>query len=308
MKTYTKVFLTFVVALIFNACSGGFLTRQVDLDGSAWVLKAISNDAVIIGNPPTLEFKDDQIVGNGSCNTYSGSYQVKGETISFGPLARTEMYCLKPEGVMDQEQTYLGILEVAQRFDVVEGTLTIYSDSGKTLIFQTQDSIGVATSPTLVVHASQEPPTITPGPVDPPVGFKEYQDSVVGVSIYVPENWIVTGVVDGEYAIIQSYPEDKYVGGEGREPGDTKCDLNIHPTGTRAEELVQQWHSDSMTTIVSEDEFILHSGLTGKRFVIDSMGRATTFITELNQRIVTFTCFGDFTMVDEIAVTLKVSE
>ena len=115
-------------------------------------------------------------------------------------------------------------------------------------------------------------------------------------------------MVDGEYAIFQSYPEDKYVGGEGRDPGDTKCDLNIRPAGTHAEELVQQWQSDSMTTIVSEEEFTLQSGLTGQRFVIDSMGRATVFITELNQRVVILTCFGDFALVDEIAVTLKTSE
>jgi hypothetical protein len=71
-------------------------------------------------------------------------------------------------------------------------------------------------------------------------------------------------MVDGEYAIFQSYPEDKYVGGEGREPGDTKCDLSIRPIGTRAEELIQQWQADSMTTIVSEEELILQSSLTVK--------------------------------------------
>ena len=42
--------------------------------------------------------------------------------------------------------------------------------------------------------------------------------------------------------------------------------------------------------------------------MIDSMGQATVFITELNQRAVILTCFGDFTLVDEIAVTLNISE
>jgi heat shock protein HslJ len=316
MKTHTKIFLILIVTLIFSACSGSLPTNQVDLDGSAWVLTAINNDTTIIGNTPTLEFEGDMVSGNAGCNTYSGSYQVKGETISFGPLARTEMYCMEPEGVMDQEQTYLEILEAAQRFELTENILTIYSDSEETLTFQARSSVSVAKNPSSVEQSNQEPSTITPEPVnptpiqniDPPAGFKEYQDTVTGISIYIPENWTVTGVVDGEYAIFQSYPEDKYIGGEGREPGDTKCDLNIRPTGTRAEELVQQWQADSMTTIVSEDEFILQSGLTGQRFVIDSMGRATVFITELNQRVVILTCFGDFALVDEIAVTLKTSE
>jgi hypothetical protein len=38
------------------------------------------------------------------------------------------------------------------------------------------------------------------------------------------------------------------------------------------------------------------------------MGRAAVFITELDQRVVLLTCFGDFTLVDEIAATLKTSE
>jgi heat shock protein HslJ len=308
MKSNITILPIVIVAIILSACSFGLSSSQVGLDGSAWVLTTINNDTTIIGNSPTLEFESDMVSGNASCNLYSGSYRVDGDAISFGLLARTEMYCMEPENVMDQEQTYLEILGAAQRFELVENVLIISSGSGRTLTFQERSSISVATSPLPAEQSNQEPPTITAMPADPPAGFKEYQDPVTGISIYIPENWTVTGVIDGEYAIFQSYPEDKYVGGEGRDPGDTKCDLNIRPLGTRAEELVRQWQSDSMTTIVSEDEFILHSGLKGQRFVIDSMGRATVFITELNKRVVLLTCFGDFTLVDEIAVTLNISE
>jgi hypothetical protein len=48
--------------------------------------------------------------------------------------------------------------------------------------------------------------------------------------------------------------------------------------------------------------------LNGQRFVIDSMGRAIVFITEINQRVVLLTCFGDFSSVDEIAATLQAAE
>jgi hypothetical protein len=142
----------------------------------------------------------------------------------------------------------------------------------------------------------------------PPGGFNPYQDPGTGISIYIPEDWIVTGIIAGEYAILQSYPEDNYIGGEGREEGDTKCDLNIRPEGDQVDDLIAQWQSDAMTTIVSEEKFSFQSGSTGQRFVIDSMGRATVFITELNQRVVLLTCFGDFTHVDEIAATLQAVE
>jgi len=309
MKTLTKAFLIFILTFLLSACKGGLPSNKIKLDGSAWVLSAFDNETAIIGNPPTLEFRGNQVVGNASCNTFGGSYQIQGETISFGALARTEMYCMDPKGVMDQEQTYLEILEAAQRLELVDDILTIYSDSGKTLTFQTRNLVSVATNLPSTESPNQDLPTITPIPnFEPPAGFKEYRDTVAGISIYIPENWRITGVIDGEYAIFQSYPEDKYVGGEGRDPGDTKCDLNIRPTGTNMAELIQQWQTNPRTTIVSEDEFILQSGLKGQRFVIDSMGQATAVITELNQRVVILTCFGNFTLVDEIAVTLKASE
>lgn len=316
MKTHMKIFFSLIVMSTFSACSGCSFSSQGGLDGSAWVLTTINSDTAMIENIPTLEFEGEMVSGNASCNTYRSSYQIKGESISFGPIARTEMYCMEPEGVMDQEQTYLDILGAVQRFELKDDRLTLYSDSEKTLTFQSQNSISVATSPPLVEQSNQELSTITPEPVDstpvrnvdPPTGFKEYQDSVAGVSVYIPENWTVTGVIDGEYAILQSYPEDKYVGGEGRDPGDTKCDLNIRPTGTKAAEIIQQWQADSMTIIVSDEEFILQSGVGGRRFVIDNMGRAAVFVTELNQRVVLLTCFGDFTLVDEIAITLKAIE
>lgn len=152
-----------------------------------------------------------------------------------------------------------------------------------------------------------QPPTETPV-VEPPVGFIEYQDSEVGVSIYIPGSWTVTGVIAGQYAIFSSYPEDKYVGGGKRESGDTKCDLNIRPQGISADDLIQQWKSNDMTTILSEQEIILSSGEPGFRFELNNMGRANALITKINGRVVVMTCFGDFTLFDEIAVTLRTSE
>ncbi len=48
-------------------------------------------------------------------------------------------------------------------------------------------------------------PTISPA-IEPPPGFKRYQDSVVGVSVFVPESWVVTEVDPGRLAILQAAP------------------------------------------------------------------------------------------------------
>ena len=167
----------------------------------------------------------------------------------------------------------------------------------------TQEPLLAQPSPTPAI----QPPTETP--VDePPVGFIEYQDSEVGVSIYIPGSWKVTGVIVGQYAIFSSYPEDKYVGGGMRESGDTKCDLNIRPQGEGADDLIQQWKSNDMTTILSEQEINLSSGQPGFRFELNNMGRANALITGINGRVIVLTCFGDFTQFDEITVTLKAIE
>jgi len=146
----------------------------------------------------------------------------------------------------------------------------------------------------------------TPSPTfEPPIGYKEYRDSVAGVSIYIPENWTVTGVIPGQYAIFQSYPDDKYTGGEARESSDTKCDLNIHPIKTRMTDLIQQWEADSSTIIISDQEIILKSGLIGRQVIRESMGSSVSLVTEINRRAISLTCFGDFTPVDDIAQTLS---
>jgi hypothetical protein len=190
--------------------------------------------------------------------------------------------------------------------------LTLYDEAKPILVFEVQSDDPMPTESTI---APEDPVSVvvtaapTPSPVfEPPEGFNRYQDPVTDISVYIPENWIVTGIVEGEYAILQSYPEDKYVGGERREPGDTKCDLSVRPVGATMDEMISQWRSNEMTTIVSEELFEFSSGLVGKRFEIDNMGRATVFITEINQRVVLLTCFGDFSFVDDIAATLGVLE
>jgi heat shock protein HslJ len=297
---------------MLSACAGISPTGQPDLEGTTWVLTAFNQNRPIEGTQPTITFEDGQVSGNAGCNSYGGSYQVKEDAISFDALFWTEMACMEPEGVMEQELAYLEVLGAAQRFELVGGVLTIFAGPQQTLTFETQQDNPAPPTPTLEQTSPISPtptaellePTPTQ-PIEPPAGFKEYQDAVVRVSVYIPESWVVTGVIEGQYAIFQSYPEDKYVGGGAREPGDTKCDLNIRPPGTSADGLIQQWESNELTTIVSDEEFVLQSGLIGQRFIIESMGRSVALVTEINNRAVVLNCFGSPEPFDEIASTLN---
>ena len=131
---------------------------------------------------------------------------------------------------------------------------------------------------------------------------------MTGVSIYVPESWVVIEGIPGESAILQSYPEGKYVGAGVQHPGDTKCDLTIRPPDIDMASHIQQLRSDPTVTIVSEQEITLQSGKPGIRVEADSMGRSLSLITEVNERVVVLTCFGELEPFDEIAVTIGASE
>ncbi|WP_420630274.1 CPBP family intramembrane glutamic endopeptidase [Candidatus Leptofilum sp.] len=156
----------------------------------------------------------------------------------------------------------------------------------------------VPATPTTNVLEPTVPPVYTP-----PIGFKEYRDADAGVSLFIPDNWVVTFVDPGRLAIFQSYPEDKYAGGEGLQPGDTKCDLTFWPD-TDIAELLQQWKSDPNATVMSEQEVILTSGQLGTRLEIENRGHSLSLITEVNNQAVTLVCFGEFAPFDDIAVTL----
>lgn len=162
-------------------------------------------------------------------------------------------------------------------------------------------------TPTLTLTSTAE--VLTPTPTfEPPEGFKKYQDSVVGVSVFIPENWAVIEVDPGQLAYLQSYPEDKYIGGEPFQPGDTKCDIYIRPPGTSIAESIQEWKSGPFTTVISENEITLRNGQYGTRIELENMGHSVSVFTEINKRVVVLACFGDLAHFDEISLTLGVQE
>ena len=160
---------------------------------------------------------------------------------------------------------------------------------------------------TLTLTSTAEILTPTPS-FEPPEGFKEYQDALVGVSVFIPESWVAIEVDPGQLAYLQSYPEDKYIGGEAFQSGDTKCDFYIRPPGTSIDELIQQWTSDSFATIISDEEIVLQSGLPGTKIELDNRGRSITLFTEINERIIVLTCFGELEPFNQIAISLSVSK
>jgi heat shock protein HslJ len=135
MKAIIMITLVGVFALLLAACSGPDSAASDPLDGTSWVLMAYRKSRPIPGTVITATFEDGQIHGSAGCNSYFGSYEVSGGTIKVGPIAITEMACLEPEGVMDQELTFVQFLQDAQTFRLTDEQLQIFTSDSEALTF-----------------------------------------------------------------------------------------------------------------------------------------------------------------------------
>jgi len=122
-----------VLALLSGACANTDSTITTsDLEDTKWILESYGEPGnqkdILTDTEITAEFVSPEgaVKGSAGCNSYFGSYEVEGNQISIpGPIAVTEMYCMEPEGVMEQERQYLEILQAAQSYSVEDGELQI---------------------------------------------------------------------------------------------------------------------------------------------------------------------------------------
>lgn len=127
-------------AILFVALahSGG------DLEGRDWALTQLGDDStsgeLVQGTVITATFEDGTVAGSSGCNNYFADYAVDGDAIEVGPAGSTLMFCESPEGTMDQEQTYLSLLQTADSFDVSGDTLTLSADGTTVLVYSASDS------------------------------------------------------------------------------------------------------------------------------------------------------------------------
>ncbi len=137
MKILVMLLLSSMIGLA--SCSYGSSIEDTD-----WVLQSYGEfenlKDVLTDTEITAEFVSSEgtVEGSAGCNSYSGSYEVKDSQLSIpGPIAATEMYCMEPEGVMEQERQYLEILQAAKSYSVEDGELQI-NCGGQVLVYTTE--------------------------------------------------------------------------------------------------------------------------------------------------------------------------
>jgi heat shock protein HslJ len=105
-----------------------------DIDSRIWKLVSLNETDVVMVEAQEreafLQLRDDtkSVKGFAGCNTFTGSYTVNGNDLSFGPLAATRKAC--PAG-METETEFFQVLDGTTHFSVHEETLTLLNERKK---------------------------------------------------------------------------------------------------------------------------------------------------------------------------------
>jgi heat shock protein HslJ len=110
----------------------------VSLEGTRWQLVSYADEQgnlvdVLPDAEVTAEFSGGQVAGSAGCNRYSASYSLEGSTIALGPAAATRMMCAAPEGIMEQEHSYLVALDSATAYRIDGDSLELTDANGAIL-------------------------------------------------------------------------------------------------------------------------------------------------------------------------------
>ncbi len=101
---------------------------QISLPGTEWVLTDLAGTPALPGGKATLAFPEaGRVAGNGSCNRFTGSVVISGDTLKMGPLASTRMACIDND-VSKQEDAYFKALNAATRYAYQDPYLLIYAE------------------------------------------------------------------------------------------------------------------------------------------------------------------------------------
>ena len=102
-----SVWILFLIWGLISACGG---MQAADIENTEWSLISLNGADPLSGTRITLRFAAGSLEGFAGCNRYGASYTLKGNKFKIPEISSTAEGCLSPEGVLEQETTYLNIL------------------------------------------------------------------------------------------------------------------------------------------------------------------------------------------------------
>jgi len=128
------ILLTMALVSCKPATGGPTPTSTFSLDGTEWQLLTLNGQALLEDTTITAAFSKGEISGSSGCNSYFGSYTANGSSIQFGDIGATEMFCLEPEGIMEQEQSFLQAFQRVAGYRSDAGQLELLDAAGRPVL------------------------------------------------------------------------------------------------------------------------------------------------------------------------------
>ena len=134
MKKY--LFSSFLILAIFISCKEtNKVAENTPSQIPSWKYEIRSVQGKPLNSKQYISFiaSENKISGKTACNGYSGGYTIEKNTINFGPLAATKMYC--EEHVMKAENSFFSALNNTSTFVIDNNMLTLVSgDTGAVML------------------------------------------------------------------------------------------------------------------------------------------------------------------------------
>ena len=133
MKATTTILL--VIIICFSSCKSS--DKKMLGPKGEYLVETIDKDSVV-DKQITIKFNPEkgQINGTGVCNSYSSTYVVSAENITFSPAMATKMMC--PEGTSLEYNFFQSLLK-ANTYKLKKGILSIYNAENKLILTAKED-------------------------------------------------------------------------------------------------------------------------------------------------------------------------
>ena len=114
----------------------------IPIEGTVWNLVSYKQQQILPKSEITAEFKKGRVSGSAGCNRYFADYQLLDAKLNVNSVGSTKIACPDVDGLMEQETTYLRLLDKAQTATVENNQLTIKTDDGD-LVFEAKQPIAI---------------------------------------------------------------------------------------------------------------------------------------------------------------------
>jgi heat shock protein HslJ/uncharacterized protein YraI len=110
------------------------------LTSGRWILTSYSTPSggfqrPLPGTETTARFgADGSLSGSAGCNSYNSSFMAFDKTLRIYNLAPSQAWCGTPGGIMEQEGTFLALMQQASKMAISAGQLTVFDSAGNRIL------------------------------------------------------------------------------------------------------------------------------------------------------------------------------